>query len=122
VRRPHLDINGQGGQPAQRGVLSPRQLLGALVGHQVGARRRPDDQRPAGEHPDLAVTVEQQKREVLVGVAGREQGAQAQAAEVDLVAVAQSGVGEFAVTERRREYPSLARSAELVCAGKEIGV
>ena len=43
--------SGQRGQPVQRGVLGPGQLLGALGPDQVGAGRRADEQRPAGEHP-----------------------------------------------------------------------
>jgi hypothetical protein len=102
--------------------LSPRQFLGALVGYQIGAGGRTHDQRPAGEHPDLTVTVEQQERQVLVGVTGCQQRTQAQPAEIDLVAVVEAGVGEFAVPRRGGQHLGSALRAELVCAGKEIGV
>ena len=72
--RPDPHITGQGGQPPQRGILGTGELVGPLGGDQIGARGRAHQQGTTGEHPDLPVTVQQQKRQVLMGVPGCHQG------------------------------------------------
>src|ERR1700730_17241016 len=58
----------------------------------------------------------------MVAVTAREKRTQSQSAEVHLVAVVKPGVGEFAVTGRRRQHLCPIGDTELVCAGKEVGM
>ena len=105
MRRVHRRRVGQGEQPAQRGVLGAGQRLGLLRAGQVGAGRRADQQRPAGEHRQHLRPVQQQVREVLSGVAGGSPGPQGQPAQVYLIAVGQSPVIESPAPGCRRENP-----------------
>ena len=119
---PHLHLAGQLGEPAQRGVLGAGEFVGAVLGDQVGAGGRADQQRPAGEDSDFAVAVEQEKSHVLVGVSRSQQGTQPQSAQVHLVTVMQPRVRELAMAGRRRQHLCAAGCPELVCAGKEVGM
>ena len=112
--RPAGAASGTGRGPAPRCGPAPSRSVRAADA---------DDQRPAGEHPDRRGAVEQQERQVLVGVPGRGQRAQGQPAQVDLVAVAQA-----AVVERRGRPAAEARTcapssaASWTRAGQEVGV
>jgi len=59
---------------------------------------------------------------VFVCMAGCEQRAQPQSAEVNLVTVMKPLVDEFAFAGRRRQHGGTVHRTELVCAGKEVGV
>lgn len=96
---------------------------GSVFGaEQVGAGRRPDDERPAGEHSDRCDAVEEQVRQVFVGVAWRGEGPQGQAAQVDLVAVAEPDVVERPAAGGRGEDAGAVAGGELAGAGQEVGV
>jgi hypothetical protein len=104
-----------------RPVQGAGQRLGLVGGDEVGSGHRPDQQRPAGEHPRRRGAVQQQVGEVLGGVAGGGQGPQRQAAQVDLVAVAQPSVGEGQLGRSRRQHPGPGAS-KLARPGDEVGV
>lgn len=59
VSRPDLDIAGQRGEPSQRAVLLAGEGFGPIRAQQVGSGGGADEQRSAGEHPRLAVAVEE---------------------------------------------------------------
>ena len=77
---------------------------------------------PPVNTPTGCVAVEQQVREVLVGVPGCAQGPQPQPAQVDLVAVAQPGVGERPRPGGRGEQVRAVGAARSTGAGEEVGV
>src|SRR6266508_5112403 len=98
-------------------------VVGAVpVGaEQVGAGHGADQQRPAGEQRQRSGAVGQQEGQVLGGVAGGGQRPQPQAAQVELVAVAQAAMGEPEPGRGRREDGG-AVGGQLAAAGDEVGV
>ena len=119
---PQRHVVGQGEQPLHRRVLGARQLLDTGRVDQVGAGRRPDDERPTGEHTDRFVTVEQQEREVFVRVTGGHQRPQPEPAQVDLVAVRQPGVWKLPPACRGREDGRAVGGGQVERAGEEVSV
>ena len=110
------------GEPVQRAVLRPGQLLGPFGRHEVDAGRRARDQGAAAEHADLARSVEQQEGQVLVGVTRGSDRAQGEPAEVDLLAVLEPAVRELPPTGSRGEHLGAVGGRELHGAGEEVGV
>ena len=82
----------------------------------------PHDQRPAGEHADFPITVEQQERHVLMRVTRRQPRTESQATKVHLVSIMKPGVGEFPMTGGRRQNLGALSRSQLMCTGKEVGV
>ena len=89
---------------------------------EVGTGGRADDERPAGEHPDLVRPVQDEVRQVLRRVSGCGEGPQGQAAEVDLVAVGQTDVGELSLACGGGQDLRVVVGGELPGAGDEVGV
>ena len=93
--RPDRRCLGQRGQPPQRSVLQPGQLLRLIGAGQIGAGGATDDQRPTGEHSQALRPIEQLEGQVLTGMAGRRQGPQRHTAQVHLITVGQPLVREL---------------------------
>jgi hypothetical protein len=122
VRWPDRDVIGQLEQAVHGPVLGAGELLGASWVDQVGAGDRADHQGSACEDARRPVAIEEQERQVLVGVPGSAQRAQPEATQVELVAVAEAGVVEGATAGGRRDDGRAVGGGELAGTGEEVGV
>ncbi len=122
VRGPHGGLVRQRGQPSEGPVLGAGEFRGPFRAEEVGAGGGVHDQRAAGEHAELAGSVQEQEGKVLVGVPGGGKRAQRQPAEIDLVAVTQPPMCEGTASGRGGEHGGAGVVMELDGAGEEVGV
>ncbi len=101
-------------------VLRAGQLVGALGAEQIGPGGRADDEGAAGEHAQLAVAVQEQEGQMLVGMPRRGQRAQRQPAQVGLVAIGERGMREAAVAGGGGQHRRAVIGCELQCPGEEV--
>jgi hypothetical protein len=106
----------------QRAVLQPGQLLGAVRPGKVGACGPADDQGATGEHPNHRGPVKQLKRQMLAGMTRCGQRLQCQPAQIHLVALVQTLMGEFASTRGRSQHPGTIQRGQLHRSRQEVGM
>ena len=108
--RQDRQLIGESEEPLAHGpVEAACEDLGLIGRDEVGAGGGGWQQRASAEEGERAAAVREQIREVLRGMAGRGEGAQAEPAEIDVLVVVQSAMRVLDVGGRRCQHAGTAR-------------